>query len=444
MSSCSNIDIARDLTISVENIAKQCYLQYGSYVNNQRAIANVVDGLKVSYKRLIYMSLLQPKGELIKSSEFVPKLSKIHPHSTVGCEDLNANLVRSGVFTGEGFFGTVNIDGEVLPHAATRYTHNRLSDLYWDILGDLYKEVPYVESPEGPLEPLYLPLAIPLCLYQKNLVQGLGVAVNCLYPNFSPKSMFAAWKNNDPTLLEPNVDLILDKDNSELKKLWETGKGRLIYVYRTSRTMSDDGKAEGVLFETVDGTDIFTPNTKVFKKLVEEGKVFIENETIQGMNRLFVGRIPGTKGITVDDIEALARKACFQASTFQLNVTDGTSVFRIGLRDWLNYTLNNYKDLIEKVNKKRIEKCKFDILVQQSIPAIGDYILNKNPKATDEEICKVLKIDQEVVSQVMSKPISYLRNNKDTSDRVKALKEKLKGYESFDAIKYTEEIINKL
>ena len=44
----------------------------------------------------------------------------------------------------------------------------------------------------------------------------------------------------------------------------------------------------------------------------------------------------------------------------------------------------------------------------------------------------------------MSKPISYLRNNKDTSDRVKSLKDKLKELKAFDAVKFTEDLINKL
>ena len=44
----------------------------------------------------------------------------------------------------------------------------------------------------------------------------------------------------------------------------------------------------------------------------------------------------------------------------------------------------------------------------------------------------------------MSKPIGYLRKNKDTSDRIKTLKDKLRDLKKFDPVKYTEEIINKL
>ena len=44
----------------------------------------------------------------------------------------------------------------------------------------------------------------------------------------------------------------------------------------------------------------------------------------------------------------------------------------------------------------------------------------------------------------MSKPISYLRKNKDTSARVKELNDRLKELKSFDAVKYAEEVINKM
>jgi uncharacterized UPF0160 family protein len=88
--------------------------------------------------------------------------------------------------------------------------------------------------------------------------------------------------------------------------------------------------------------------------------------------------------------------------------------------------------------------CKFNISVLEALPIITDYILNKNPKADDKEIQKNLGFSEEIISVVMSKPISYLRKNKDTADRIKKLKDELKSLKQFDPVKYTEEIINKL
>jgi len=426
----------------VGQIAEECYTYYGAYVNNFRAIANVADGMKVSYKRLVWAALQQPKGKDIPTMNLISSLSRWHPHGVTGCEDLNAQLVKSGVFSGSGFFGDKQIDGVDNPHAATRYTKNRLSDLYWDIIGDLVKEVPMVESPQGEMEPINIPLPLPLCLYLKSLVTGLGVGVMCVYPNFSPKSLYQAYINDNPDLLEPNMNIFIDKANSELRRLWETGKGRVIYSYKISRSMSPDGKSEGILFEG--DTGIFTPRLGKFDKLVSEGKIYIEDLTDENGPKLFVGRVPGAKGITVEDIENIARKVCYDSTTYNLNVTNGETCFRIPLRDWLDYTYKNYIDLITRVNQKRIEKCKFNIAVLEALPIITDYILNKNPKADDKEIQKVLGYSEDIISVVMSKPISYLRKNKDTSDRIKRLKEELKELKRFDPVKYTEEIINKL
>jgi hypothetical protein len=217
-----------------------------------------------------------------------------------------------------------------------------------------------------------------------------------------------------------------------------------VYVYKISRQKSSDGKSEGILFETKDGTEIFTPKLSVFKKLEEEGKVFIEDLTDIDGAKLFIGRVPGSRGISVDDIESLCRKICFNATNFSLNVTNGQTCFRIPLKEWLRYTYENYIKLVTEVNKKRIEKCKFDILVQESIPLVSDYIINKNPKADDEEISMALNLPREVLKVVLDKPISYLRKNKDTSDRVKLLKAKLSEYKKFDPVVYTREVISKL
>lgn len=428
----------------IGEFSRDAFLDFGDYINNHRHMAEVKDGCKISYRRLIYSATQFPSGKLIPTTTLISNVANTHPHSLDGLLGLNSSLVRSGVFEGEGAFGYTEISGEENPPAAARYTKTRLSDVYWNVMGSLIKEVPYKESPVGAEEPEYLPLPLPLCLYLKGLVQGLGISISSLYPNFSPRSLYNAYVNNNPHLLEPNVDLILDRDNSELERLWMTGKGRVIYAYKISRQKSLDGKSEGILFETKDGTEIFTPKLTKFKKLIEEGKVYIDDLTDETGLKLFIGRIPGARGISVDDIESLCRKICFDASTYSLNVTDGSTCFRIPLKDWLDYTYKNYINLVTEVNKKRIEKCKFDISVQESIPVIADYIMNKNPKATDEEIISALGIPAEIIGVVMSKPISYLRKNRDTAERIKALKDKLKELKKFDPVKYTEEIINKL
>ena len=356
-----------------------------------------------------------------------------------------AILVKSGIFDGEGSFGYTSIDGVVNDPAADRYTYIKISDLFWDIMGDLIKEVPYQESPNNTPEPCWLPAPLPLGIAaMKSLNSGLGVGISMVYPNFSAWSMYQAYLKDNPKLLEPNVDLILDKKNSELDKLWSTGKGRIVYSYKISRYKNPETGLEGILFETKDGTEIFTPKLKALRKLESENKIFIEDITDSDSCKMVVYRIPGARGITIDDVESLCRKCCFSAQNYNLNITDGQTAFRIPLKAWIDFTYKRYIELVTKVNLKKIEKVKFDISVLEAIPLVSDYIINKNPKATDAEIMKVFGMPEEIVETVMSKPISYLRKNTDNSSRIKGLKEKLKELKKFDAVKYTEEIIKKI
>lgn len=428
---------------AIGEITRDAYIFYGGYVNNFRAIANINDGNKISYRRLIYAAMQYPKGKLIPSLTLISSISQWHPHGTANLNGVNAALVNSGIFSGRGFFGSMSISlngGVVSEPSNERYLQSRLSDLYWKLLEDPIKEVPMVESPQGALEPEYIPLPFPMCLSMVSPIQGLGVATRAIYPIFTEKSLYEAYKANNPRLLKSKIDLLIDYDHSELDKLWKTGKGKVVYSYKISRAMSPDGKNEGILFEG--DTSMFAPNFKKFKQLALEGKVYGEDVTDVNGEKYFIGKVLGARGITIDDIEKIARQCCYDDTTYNLMVTDQKTCFRIPMYDWLDYTYKNYISLITKVNQRKIEKTKFDICVYESLPIISDYILNINPSATDKEICDTLKIHPEVVSAVLSKPISYIRKNKDTTNRLKELKLRLKELQKFDPEKSVEDIIN--
>lgn len=425
----------------IGDITEEAYLRFGSYVNNHRHMPRVYDGLKVSYRRLIHSALTFPMGKDIPTINLISKMSETHPHSLTGVEGTVRMFVKSGVFDGDGNFGQVYIDGSEASPAAPRYTKVRISDTYQDILGELLKEVPWSESPVGALEPDYIPTPVPICLQLSEKVSGLGVAVKNDMPNFSAKSLYQAYIHNDPTLLEPNIDVILDKSHSELHKLWTEGQGKITYAYHIARQRSDDGKTEGVLF--YGDTGMFTLKMKKFQKLLDDNKITIDNVSDQTGTKLLISRVPGARGVTIEDIEKLCAKNCYDTSVYTLNVSDGNSTFRIPLYQWLDYTYKNYISLITRVNAKKIGQVEFEIAVQTALPAVVDYVI-KNPIAENVEIAKALGISVEIVAGVMVKPISYLRKNKDTSERIKKLNKELAALKKFDPEKFTYDIIQRL
>lgn len=432
---------------SVGELTEDAYVLYGGYVANNRALPGL-DGIKISIRRLIYMSMKQPKGKAQPALDVISSVSKLHPHGLTGIEGSAAHLKRSGVFKGFGFFGATSLSGVVSPPAASRYLKIGLSDLYWEILGDIVNPefIGFHESPQGDVEPDYLPLPIPLCLYMPVQTSGIAVGVKTDIPSFSAKSILKAYKTNNPMFLEPSVDLIIDKKNSELERLWNTGKGRVVYAYKIKRQKSPDGKTEGVLFEssTDTSTEIFTPNLKKFDKLISEGKVYTEDLTDDQGPKLFIGRVPGARGITVEEIESIARKICYSAREYSVWITDGVKAFRTPIKDWVDYTYKNYIELISKVNQRNIEKVQFQIAIQEALPLISKYLVEINIKASPKELSEKLNLHPSVVEAALEKPIKQIIQNKDNTDRIKSLKAKLRELKKFDPIAYTEEIIMKL
>lgn len=426
----------------IGKIGESAYLDIGNYVNNSRHFPNILDGCKVSYKRLIWSSLQFPKGKQIPTVNLISKVSETHPHSLGGIEGINAIFVNSGIFSGEGAFGFSDIDGTVNPPAAPRYLHNMLSDKYWDIIGDLIKYVPKHESPVGALEPEYIPLPQPLCLSLHTSVVGLGFGLACNFPNFSHESLYKAMIKNDPKYLKPGIDLELDYERSDLDKLWNTGKGIVTYKYHMEVGKSPDDKAEGVYL--MGDTCLFTPRLSKLKKLIEDGKVYTEDLTTFEGPKLFIGRIPGSRGFALEDLVKIVDEIRTNSTTYNLNVTNGETAFMIPLKEWLTYTYQNYLGLLEFAREEKLKVAEFDLNVQIYLPKIADYILKVNNEATNEMISKVLDIPVEIVQAVMTKPISYLRKNKENTGRIKELKAKIKELKSFDSKKYTENLIKKL
>jgi len=426
---------------SLGDIAETAYLRFGDYANNHRQLPDVRDGIKVSYRRVLTAALEHPMGAHISTATLLGELSSRHPHSTDGCITLINNFVHSGIFDGDGNFGEIYVlDGDSTESAAPRYTKVCISQKYRKILGDLVKDVPWNDSPVEKKEPDFLPTPLPLAFVLKYHMQGLGVALRTEIPSFSMKSLYQALIHDDPNLLESGVDLILDKSRSDLVGLWTKGTAKITYSYHLSQVTSDDGKTEGILFQG--DTGVFQVKlSKKLKKLQEEGKITIDNVSDMNGPKMLISRVPGARGVTIDDVAKLCEEVCRNTTQYTLNVTNSETCFQIPLREWLRYTYDNYLKLLQFSVSKKIAQTEFDIKVQTAMPVVAQMIM-ANPKVTNTEIQKTTGYEIEVIEAIMAKPIGQLRKNKDNSDRIKALKERLKNLKAFDPVKHTEEVIN--
>lgn len=427
------------INVPVGNLVATNFNDFSRYAINHRAVPVLYDGCKDSYRRLLWAAILMYKaGTLSPAESLVKSVARWHPHSVDGIDGTMALFVHSGVFSGEGAFGGVNIaDGEMDPCAALRYLHISLSPTYHKLLADLIKEVPMVESPVGEMEPLYIPLPLPLACCLKSDVMGLS-SVKTVIPSFDPWSLYQAYVNDDPNLLKVNSNINIDYANSNLKEIWEKGKGKITYYYNVTP------QNNGVLFEG--DTWKFVPNwnNDKYQKLIEDGKIYQLDLTDINGPKAFIGVVPGARGITQNDVINLAKEMYYTSINYQIMITSEESAKPIPLKKWVELVFKNYIELLVRANNRKIEDCKFAILVQKSIPEFSNYILNVNPKATDEEITKALGYSPEVIKALSGKTLATLRKNAENDNVMKGLENKLNNLLAFDPIKTAEEIIKQM
>ena len=423
-------------------VVEDAYIRFGSYVNTSRHFLGLKDGLKPSYRRLYYISSTFKKGEWIPNNTLLGSVSRIHPHGVDSLLGVVSVFAISGVFDFKGSPGHTNLLGQTSEPAAARYTKSKISDLYLRIMGGTLSEVNMIPSPNEEKEPEYIPTPIPLGMILNERSLGLGVGISTNVPTFDPKSLLNAYLNDNPQLLEPRTDIIIDKSKSDLQKLWETGQGNIHYKLRVGRVTTPDNR-EGILVEG--DSLIFTPDwNKRIKKWEAENKLTIDDCTDITGPKVLIARIPGARNLTIDEIEKECLRICQKSIKFTIYATDGSSTFRIPIRNWIDYTYNNYINLISQVNQKRIGQIEFEIAVQEALPIVVDYVMNKNPKAENKELEKNLGIPIEIIESVMSKPIAHLRKTKDTTERVKALKKRLAELKKFDPVKHTFDIVQEM
>ena len=162
---------------------KDHFIKYASYVILDRAIPNVVDGLKPVQRRILETLWRQHDDKLHKVANIVGQTMQLHPHGDAAIYEALVNLANKGfVLDKQGNFGSL-YTGD--PSAAARYIETRLSALARETLfnPDLTEKIPSYDGRND--EPVTLPAKIPLLLMQGADGIAVGMATHILPHNFS-------------------------------------------------------------------------------------------------------------------------------------------------------------------------------------------------------------------------------------------------------------------
>ncbi len=162
---------------------KEHFIKYASYVILDRAIPNVVDGLKPVQRRILETIYRQSDEKLHKVANVVGQTMQLHPHGDAPIYEALVSLANRGyVLDKQGNFGSI-YTGD--PAAAARYIETRLSSLARETLfnPDITETVPSYDGRNQ--EPVTLPAKIPLLLMQGAEGIAVGMATRILPHNFA-------------------------------------------------------------------------------------------------------------------------------------------------------------------------------------------------------------------------------------------------------------------
>ncbi len=240
--------------------------RYSKYIIQDRALPDIRDGLKPVQRRILY-SMNKDSNTFDKSYRKSAKsvgniMGNFHPHGDSSIYDamvrMSQNWKNREILV-EMHGNNGSMDGD--PPAAMRYTEARLSEIAGYLLQDIEKKtVPFAWNfDDTEKEPTVLPAVFPNLLVNGSTGISAGYATDIPPHNLAEVIDAAVYMIDHPTakidkLMEflpgpdfPTGAIIQGRD--EIKKAYETGKGRVVVRSKTEIEKLKGGKEQIVITE---------------------------------------------------------------------------------------------------------------------------------------------------------------------------------------------------
>lgn len=269
--------------------------RYSKYIIQERALPDIRDGLKPVQRRILYS--MNKDGNTFdkgfrKSAKSVGNImGNYHPHGDSSIYDAMVRMSqdwKNREILVEMHGNNGSMDGD--PPAAMRYTEARLSEIAGHLLRDIDKKtVPWAWNfDDTEKEPTVLPAAFPNLLVNGATGISAGYATDIPPHNLSEVIDAVVYMIDHPSakldkLMEflpgpdfPTGAIIQGKD--EIRKAYETGKGRVVVRSRTEIETLRGGKEQIIVTEIP-----YEINKAVLVKKIDDVRV---NNKVPGISEV--------------------------------------------------------------------------------------------------------------------------------------------------------------
>ena len=252
--------------MSLEDIMGERFGRSSKYIIQERALPDIRDGLKPVQRRILYS--MNKDGNTFdkgyrKSAKSVGNImGNFHPHGDSSIYDAMVRMSqdwKNREILVEMHGNNGSMDGD--PPAAMRYTEARLSEIAGYLLQDIEKDtVPFAWNfDDTEKEPTVLPATFPNLLINGATGISAGYATDIPPHNLAEVIDAVVYMIDHP---KAKVDKLMEflpgpdfptgaivQGRDEIKKAYETGKGRVVVRSRTEIEKLKGGKEQIVVTE---------------------------------------------------------------------------------------------------------------------------------------------------------------------------------------------------
>lgn len=346
--------------------------RYSKYIIQERALPDIRDGLKPVQRRILYS--MNKDGNTFekgyrKSAKSVGNImGNFHPHGDSSIYDamvrMSQNWKNREILV-EMHGNNGSMDGD--PPAAMRYTEARLSEIAGYLLQDIEKNtVPFAWNfDDTEKEPTVLPAAFPNLLVNGSSGISAGYATDIPPHNLSEVIDAVVYMIDHPKAsLEKLMEFLPGPDfptggiiqgSDEIKKAYETGKGRVVVRSRTEIEELKGGKQQIIVTEIP-----YEVNKAVLVKKIDDvrvnnkvpGIVEVRDESDRTGLRIAIELKKDADSQTI--LNYLLKYTDLQVNyNFNMVAIDHFTPRQVGLQKILSSYISHRKDII-------IERSKFD------------------------------------------------------------------------------------
>ncbi len=411
----------------IKQLMQHHYIKYASYVILDRAIPNVVDGLKPVQRRILYMLWLMHDGKLHKVANVAGQTMALHPHGDAPITEALVNMANKGyLLDRQGNFGNL-FTGD--PAAASRYIETRLSPLAKEALfnKDITELLPSYDGRHQ--EPIHLPAKIPVVLLQGADGIAVGMSTHIFPHNFAEliQAEIALLEGKSFTIL-PDFPTGGIMDASQYNK----GKGKVKLRAKIEVCDSKTLLIKEICYGTTTESLI-----RSIDEAAKKGKVKIESIQDYTAEKVEI-EIKMPRGHYAKDVlDALyAYTECEVALTSQIVVVKDNLPWETDVEEVLRYHVNKLQEYLQRELEIEGERLREKIF-EKSLEQV--FIENRLYKCI-ENIESYEEIHQTIALNL--KPFYHQFSREPTQeDRERLLSIPIRRISRFDLEKNQEEVL---